>query len=1043
LRAFRSRSTRAGLAALVAVVGASLVYAPASSAATPPALGAAASTAAPSCWWIKQVNPSAADGIYWLQTPALVAPQQFYCDMTTDGGGYVLVGRGRDGWSFFPTGQRSAANILSAPNGTAAFAPAALPTDTINGLLNGGTVTGLDDGVLLKRAASFDGSSSQLVKWHLLHLNSWSWSFPGGQQLASADINGTTYVGGNTRDPLQTFDGQVGPGTGSANNSLRVFTYQWAQHNYSAGFGYGASVSGNNSPNSYLWTYQNEGAALPFTQVMIRPKLGPFTYTAIPDAGLAGTTQPPIMKSQVEPLSGWGVTGVTKVGDSEPQVDSGVLSFAQVGNTVFVGGKFTTVQQGAAGVGIAQPYIAAFDQATGAWISTFRPVLDGTVWHMAGTPDGHLIVAGQFTNVNGVAGTTALAELDPVTGAVVPTWRANLTPARNSTIRALARGLDIEGNWVYVGGLFSAITGPKGITRQESSLGRVSLATGEPDTAFRPVASNQVYAIDATPTRVYAAGYFDTMNGVYVQDVAVLNPADGSLVPGIQAWQPSNVRAYQQTILAVGNNVWQGGSEHSLQVYTAADYTPVKKFVTSNSGGDFQSLAEIDGFVYGSGHFSRFVYTDGALWPALTGFTRADKALFVGAWNENDYSYQTNFAPVLHSRNTEGIWALMGDSSHCLWFGGDLDQANTQWIGGFGKYCEVDHVAPTVPASATAKVTSGGIALSWAPSTDASGAVKYEILRNDRVIAGNYGVTTYTDPYGLPSDRYFVRAIDTAGNRSATTSLLQPTDTTAPSTPTGLAGGVNGTDVTLTWTPSTDNVGVTGYTVYRNGVSVGDVATNTTTISGLAAGTYAFQVQAFDAAGNRSSKSPSISQTIVGPDLTAPTVPKNLAATVNGADITLTWTPSTDNVGVIGYTVYRNGVSIGDVTDATITDPGRPAGTSTYQVLAFDAAGNKSAKTASVSAIVVGPDIVAPTVPKNLAGTVNGKDVTLTWTASTDNVGVAGYTVYRNGVSQGDVTVLTATLPGLATGTYSFQVQAFDAAGNRSGKTAPLSLAVP
>jgi len=347
-----------------------------------------------------------------------------------------------------------------------------------------------------------------------------------------------------------------------------------------------------------------------------------------------------------------------------------------------------------------------------------------------------------------------------------------------------------------------------------------------------------------------------------------------------------------------------------------------------------------------------------------------------------------------------------------------------------------------VPSAASAQLTTKGIALSWTASTDTVGTPKYEVLRNDRVIAGAYGTTSYTDPYGSSEDRYFVRAVDAAGNRSASTPVLAPKDAAAPTVPTGLAASLAGNEVTLTWSASSDNTGVAGYAVFRNGVAVGDVAGTTTTVTGLAAGSHAFQVLAFDAAGNRSSKTASVTVTVAGADTTAPTVPRDLAATVTGSDATLTWTASTDAVGVTGYAVFRNGTAVGDVTGTTTTVSGLAAGTHYFQVLAFDAAGNRSAKTASATAQVVGPDTAAPTVPKNLAATVAGRDVTLTWSASTDSVGVVGYTLFRNGVVLGDVTATTATVTGLAAGNHSFQVLAFDAAGNRSAKTAPLSVAV-
>ena len=69
--------------------------------------GLTSSSAAASCWEIKQLHPASADGTYWIRTAALQRPEQFYCDMTTDGGGWVLIGRGREGWTFRDYGQQT------------------------------------------------------------------------------------------------------------------------------------------------------------------------------------------------------------------------------------------------------------------------------------------------------------------------------------------------------------------------------------------------------------------------------------------------------------------------------------------------------------------------------------------------------------------------------------------------------------------------------------------------------------------------------------------------------------------------------------------------------------------------------------------------------------------------------------------------------------------------------------------------------------------------------------------------------------------------
>src|SRR5699024_6494640 len=106
----------------------SIVQAPSASAAdVPEPDGLTAATAAASCWEVKQHDADAESGVYWLLTPALVAPQQFYCDQETDGGGWVLIGRGRENWKENYQGLRSPELLRNVPDGPEAFAPAQLP----------------------------------------------------------------------------------------------------------------------------------------------------------------------------------------------------------------------------------------------------------------------------------------------------------------------------------------------------------------------------------------------------------------------------------------------------------------------------------------------------------------------------------------------------------------------------------------------------------------------------------------------------------------------------------------------------------------------------------------------------------------------------------------------------------------------------------------------------------------------------------------------------------------------------------------------------
>nr|WP_233261738.1 glycosyl hydrolase family 18 protein [Vitiosangium sp. GDMCC 1.1324] len=185
-------------------------------------------------------------------------------------------------------------------------------------------------------------------------------------------------------------------------------------------------------------------------------------------------------------------------------------------------------------------------------------------------------------------------------------------------------------------------------------------------------------------------------------------------------------------------------------------------------------------------------------------------------------------------------------------------------------------------------------------------------------------------------------------------------DTQAPSTPAGLTStGKSSNSVSLSWSASTDNVGVTGYEVFiGSATSPAATATGTSvTVSGLSANTtYTFTVKARDAAGNRSAASSAYSVTtdpqIV--DTQAPTAPTSLRSTgTTNNSVSLAWNASTDNVGVTGYEVFIGSASTAaaTATGTSVTVSGLTANTTySFTVKARDAAGNRSAASASASA---------------------------------------------------------------------------------------------
>ncbi|HAH33064.1 MAG TPA: hypothetical protein DCL44_12195 [Elusimicrobia bacterium] len=274
------------------------------------------------------------------------------------------------------------------------------------------------------------------------------------------------------------------------------------------------------------------------------------------------------------------------------------------------------------------------------------------------------------------------------------------------------------------------------------------------------------------------------------------------------------------------------------------------------------------------------------------------------------------------------------------------------------------------------------------------------------------------------------------------------TDTQAPTVPTNLtAVAVNSSQINLSWTASTDNVGATSYKIYRNGGAT-PIATPTGTTyndTGLTVATpYSYTVSACDAAGNCSTQSTSANAT-TALDTQAPTVPTNLTAVaVSSFQINLSWTASTDDVGVTIYKIYRDGgaIPIATPTGTTYSNTSLTVLTTySYTLSACDAAGNCSAQSTSVSTTT--PDTQTPTVPSNLtAVAVSSFQINLGWTASTDDVGVTSYKIYRDGGAT-PITTPTGTTyndAGLVAATaYSYTVTACDAAANCSGQSTSAS----
>lgn len=319
-------------------------------------------------------------------------------------------------------------------------------------------------------------------------------------------------------------------------------------------------------------------------------------------------------------------------------------------------------------------------------------------------------------------------------------------------------------------------------------------------------------------------------------------------------------------------------------------------------------------------------------------------------------------------------------------------------------------------------------------------------------------------------------------------------DATAPTAPTNLvASGTTSSSTNLSWTAATDNVGVSGYDIYSGSTLLGSTATTSYTVSGLSASTtYSFTVKAKDAAGNVSAASNTVSVTTTvatisycasqGNSTADEKIGRVAIGSINNASTgtagyenftaqstsaarsssqTITITPAwTATAYAEGYAVFIDYNQDGDFADAGETVWTKAASTTTpvsgtftipstatlgatrmrvsmkYNAIptSCEAFSYGQVEDYTINITAATADTTAPTAPTSLAASgTTASATTLSWTASTDNIGVTGYDVYQGTSVIGTTTATSYSVSGLtASTTYTFSVKAKDAAGNVS-----------
>ncbi|WP_282143228.1 fibronectin type III domain-containing protein [Cellulophaga baltica] len=370
-----------------------------------------------------------------------------------------------------------------------------------------------------------------------------------------------------------------------------------------------------------------------------------------------------------------------------------------------------------------------------------------------------------------------------------------------------------------------------------------------------------------------------------------------------------------------------------------------------------------------------------------------------------------------------------------------------------------DTEAPTVPTALIANnITTTSVSLNWTAATDNVAVIDYEVFQDGVSIGLTGGTATFEVSALAPETDYnfTVVALDAATNVSAQSNNLSIAtlalpDTEAPTVPTALiANNITTTSITLNWTAATDNVAVTDYEVFQEGVSLGlSGGTTTFLVDGLTPETaYNFTVAALDASANTSGQSNSISvNTLAIPDTEAPTIPTNLVVdNITTTSVNLSWTAATDNIDVVDYEIFQDGVAIGLSSGSVVfaVNGLTPETTYDFTITALDAAANSSAVSESITVLTLAvSDTEVPTVPEGLLATNTTETSTeLSWDAATDNLGVVDYEIFQDGSTIGLTGGATNfVVSGLASETtYIFTVAALDVANNASLQSSELTV---
>ena len=756
--------------------------------------GSSSERAAASCWEIKQNKPNARSGAYWLYTPQMSAPEQFYCDQETNGGGWVMIGRGRESWTENYNGRGNAEQLYKNPTG---FDAVQLPGQTVNALLNGTRPQDLPDGVRFHRAMNVEGTTWQDFTARRDSSTEWTWTLRAKMYWSNFSVRNTWQY--SSRYNYFSRDQVAGNIFTHDSDDFRSLHFvEKPSQGYKLGFTYGPNARITwwtetylmNRPSAYIYRPANDySTPLVFTQIFLRPKVTQNDLAAkgLHDYGQQGaeaSNRRALPNSYSEKWK-WRTsrtTGTGKTGEMNTQVEA----ITEVGGAVFTGGDFAYVES-ASGEKVDQAFLAAYEVGTGELRRSFRPSINGQVKSVEALPNGLLAVGGSFTRVNG-ENHNGFVLLDPKTGQVAKQWDIHVQ-SRISSLPVQVKTLHVRDGYLYLGGSFTHVKGNTSATYAYSrNLARIKLSNGEVDWNWRPVFNGTVNGVSASEgnTHVYVAGYFTQLNGGLAFRIAnITNPRQSggdwshepSYIPGdARTWDLRNERlmwGFQFDVQDAGSSVWLGGTEHMISRYDKSSMRRTDSAIT-REGGDFQDLHLSGKTIYGACHCGDFLF-QGAdkVFSEWVNATDAQTIRLVAAFDKDSGKMLPEWAPIMSGAHGYGVWESFVDSTGTLWVGGDLDKSlganGVQETVGFARFAARDVTPPDTPQNLKVRHSGAKDQLSWSAVSERH--VTYQVLRDDRPIATVSGTNFSVDH--RDGAKYYVRAVDTSGNYSASTPAVR------------------------------------------------------------------------------------------------------------------------------------------------------------------------------------------------------------------------------------------------------------------------------